>query len=81
MEHLIKQAATSLLENGAKDMSVLSKYYQINLEVFNHLITIRFTFQRVYSSYFYFKSSLKDVKRRILLRIMEFLFEFKSRNR
>ena len=34
MEHIIKQAATSILEKGSQDIKVVNKYYNIDLEVF-----------------------------------------------
>lgn len=33
MEHLTKQAASAILEHGAKDLAIVSKYNEQNLEV------------------------------------------------
>ena len=39
MEHLTKQAATAILEHGAKDLAVVSKYNEQNIEVIFRKIT------------------------------------------
>lgn len=33
MEHLVKQAAVNILEKGARDLAVVKKYYNSNVEV------------------------------------------------